>query len=84
MMPALLRDSPNDARCLCRFSADSLDAHVATSDCCVITTKRRKISSRKTPAARSRSQSCPSYEVKAGSPLPHCITRAPQPAAKSP
>ena len=26
MMPALWRDSPNDVRCLCWFSANSLDA----------------------------------------------------------
>jgi hypothetical protein len=50
MMPALLRDSPNYARCLCWFSADSVDARVATSDCCVITTKRLKISLCNTPA----------------------------------
>ena len=27
MIPALWRDSPNDARCLCWFSPDSADAH---------------------------------------------------------
>src|SRR5205814_5699563 len=49
---------------------------VATSDWCSITTKTRKISSCKTPAARSRSQSCSCYEVKGGSLLPRRITRA--------
>jgi hypothetical protein len=84
MTPASLRDSPNYAPCLCGLSADSLDGRVATSDCCVITTKRLKISSCQTPAARSRSQSCPRYEAKWLSPLPRFITRAPEPAAKSP
>jgi hypothetical protein len=84
MMPTSLRDSPNDARCLCWFSADSVDARVARSDCSVITTKRLEISSCKTPAARSRSQSRPRYEAKWVSPLPRFIARAPEPAAKSP
>ena len=84
MIPALLRDSPNDARCLCWFSPDTDDARVASLDCRVITTKRPKISSSKTPAARSRSQSCPGHEARWGSPLPHFISRAPEPAAKSP
>ena len=84
MIPALLRDSPNDARCLCWFSPDSADARVASSDCRVITTKRPKISSCKTPAARSRSQSCPCDEPKWGLPLPHSVSRAPEPAAISP
>jgi hypothetical protein len=35
-----------------------------TPDCWVITTKTLKISSCKNPAARSRSQSPPSYEAK--------------------
>ena len=81
MMPASLHDSPNDARCLCWLSADNLDARAATSDWCGITTKTRKIPSCKTPAARSRSQSCSCYEVKGGSLLPRCITRAPEPTA---
>ena len=84
MMTALVRDSTNYARCLCWFSTDSVDARVATSDCCVITTKRLKISSCKTPAARSPSQSCPRYEPKSVSPLPRFITRASERAAKSP
>jgi hypothetical protein len=45
-------------------SADTVDARVATSDCCAITTKTLKISSCKNPAARSRSQSPPRYEAK--------------------
>jgi hypothetical protein len=84
MMPALLRDSTNDARCLCWFFADSVNDRFIRSDRCIITTKRLKISSRKTPAARSRYQSCPRYETKSASPLSRFITRAPEPAAKSP
>jgi hypothetical protein len=84
MMPALLRDSPNYARCLYWLSADNVGARVATSDCCVITTKRHKISSLKVPAARSHFQSCPCYAAKWLSLLPLFITRTPEPAAKSP
>jgi hypothetical protein len=54
MMPALWHDSPNDVCCLCWFSANGVNARVATSDRRVIRTKTRKISSRKTPAARLR------------------------------
>ena len=84
MMPASSRDSPNDAPCLCWFSADSLDARVATSDCCGIRTKTRKISSCKTPAARLRSPSCPAHEAKWASPPLRSSTRTTEPAAKSP
>jgi hypothetical protein len=84
MMPPLLRHSPNDARCLCWFSADNIDPRLATSDCSMISTKRRKISLCKTLAARSRSQSYPSYEVQADSPLPRSSSRTPEPAPKSP
>src|SRR5208337_3997615 len=64
MRPALLRDSTNDARCLCWFFADSVNDRVVRSDRCIITTKRLKISSCKAPPARSRYQSCPRYETK--------------------
>jgi hypothetical protein len=88
MMPALWHDSPNDVRCLCWFSAGSLDARVATSDDCGITTRTRKILSRKTPAAtaaaRSLSPSCSCYKAKSTAPPPRFITRTPEPAAKSP
>ena len=84
MRPALLRDSTNDARCLCWFFADSVNDRVVRSDRCIITTKRPKISSCKAPPARSRYQSCPRYETKSASPLSRFITRTPEPAAKSP
>jgi hypothetical protein len=84
MMTVLLPDSTNYARCLCWVSADSVNARTATPDCCVITTKTLKISSRKTAAARSRSQSSPRYQPKSLSPLSRFITRALEPAAKSP
>jgi hypothetical protein len=84
MMTVLLPDSTNYARCLCWVSADSVNARTATPDCCVITTKTLKISPRKTAAARSRSQSSPRYQPKSLSPLSRFITRALEPAAKSP
>jgi hypothetical protein len=84
MMTTLLRDSTNYARCLCWFSADSVNPRAATPDGCVITTKTLKISSCKTAAARSRSQSSPRYEPKSLLPLSRFITRALEPAAKSP
>jgi hypothetical protein len=84
MMTTLLRDSTNYARCLCWFSADSVNARAATPDCCVITIKTLKISSRKTAAARLRSQPSPRHQPKSLSPLSRFITRAPEPAAKSP
>jgi hypothetical protein len=84
MMPASLRDSPKDVRCLCSLSADNLDARAATSDRLVIRTKARKISSCKTPAARLRSPSCPIHEAKWTSPPLRSFTRTTEPAAKSP
>jgi hypothetical protein len=84
MMPALWRNSPNDVRCLCRFSPDSIDARVATSDWCGISTKIRKISSCKTHAARLRSPSCSSHEAKCASSPLRSSTRTTEPAAKSP
>jgi hypothetical protein len=84
MMPASLRDSPNDARCLCWFSADSDDARVATSDRRVIRTKRFKISLLKMPAIRSRLTSQSANEAKRAATTPRFRTPAPEPAAKSP
>jgi hypothetical protein len=88
MMPALWHDSPNDVRCLCWFSANSLDARAATSDGRVIMTKTRKISSCKTPAAtpaaRSPSPSGSCHEAKSIAPPSRSFTRTPEPAEKSP
>jgi hypothetical protein len=84
MMPALWHNSPNDVRCLCWFSADSPSPRVATSDWRGISTKTRKISSCKTPAARLRSTSCPTHEANQAPPLLRSSTRTPEPAAKSP
>jgi hypothetical protein len=84
MMPASLRDSTNDVRCLRWFSADSLDARLAASDWRLIRIKRPKISSCKTPAARLRSRSCPTHETKWAAPPLRSITRTPDHAANSP
>jgi hypothetical protein len=84
MMPASLRDSPKDARCLCRSSTDSDDARVNTSDCCVIRTKRLKISLLKMSAIRSRLTSQSANEAKRAATPPRFRTPTPEPAAKSP
>ena len=84
MMPALWHDSPNDVCCLCWFSANGVNARVATSDWRVIRTKTRKISSCKTPAAGLRFPSCPTHEAKWASPPLRSFTRTTEPAAKSP
>ena len=84
MMPASLRDSPNHARCLCWFSADSVDARVNTSDFCVIRTKRPKISLLKMPAIRSHLTSQSDNEAKRAATTPRFRTPTPEPAAKSP
>jgi hypothetical protein len=65
-------------------SADSVDARVATSDCCVITTKTPQISSCKTPGCSFTLPIIPTLRGKIRFLLPRFITRAPEPAAKSP
>jgi hypothetical protein len=53
MMPTPFLDIRSNTHRLYWLSADSADACLATPDCCAITTKRHKISSLKTPDARS-------------------------------
>jgi hypothetical protein len=84
MMPALLLDPRNSAHHPCWLSADSTDAYVATPDCSAIRTQRRKFSSEKMLAARSRHRSCSCYQaIPTAPPLPF-KTHALEPAAKSP
>src|SRR5204863_4627835 len=59
MMTTPLSNTCNRLHHLYRLLADSADARVASSDWCGIRTKTRKISSCKTPAARSRSPIMP-------------------------
>jgi hypothetical protein len=84
MMPASLRDRSNHAHRLCWFSADSDDARVASSNCCVITAKSLKISLLKMPAEGSRLNSQPANEAQQAATPPRSRTPTPQPAAKSP
>ena len=80
MMTTPLSNTYNRLHHLCRLLADSADARVASLDCCSIRTETRKISSRKTSAARSRS----SHDAKWTSlPLRSSI-RTTEPATKSP
>jgi hypothetical protein len=83
MMPALWRDSPNDVRCLCWFSADNPEARAATSDRRVVRTKTRKISSHKTPAAFVLPV-MPNPRGQMGRSAAPSFTRTREPAAKSP
>jgi hypothetical protein len=53
MMPAPVLDTQSNTHRLRWLLPDSATACLATPDCCAITTKRHKISSLKTPAARS-------------------------------
>jgi hypothetical protein len=80
MKTALLRDSTNCAPA----SADSVDARVATSDCCVITTNTLTISSCKTPGCSFTLPTIPTLRGKIGFLLLRFFTRAPEHAAKSP
>jgi hypothetical protein len=84
MMPARPLDTRSNAHRLCWLLAYSADARIATPDCRVITTKRPKISSLKTPAARSRLISQSDNEAKRVSLPLHFFTRTPELAAKSP
>jgi hypothetical protein len=84
MMPALLLDPRNSSHHPCWLSADRADACVITPDCSAIRTQRRKFSSEKMLAARSRHRSCScGHEILTALPLPF-KTHAPEPAAKSP
>jgi hypothetical protein len=84
MMPTPFLDMRSNTHRLCRLLADSADACLATPDCCAITTKRHKISSLKTPAARSCFNLRPANEAKRASLPLRVITCAPEPVAKSP
>ena len=68
----------------CWLSAHSADARAATPVARAITTKKTATSLRKTHAARSRPQSCSCREEKRVPEPPRFITRAPEPATKSP
>jgi hypothetical protein len=84
MMPMPVLDTPCNTHRLRWLLADSADARHATPDCCPIATNRHKISSLKTPAARSSFNLPSAYEAKPISLSLRPIAGAPEPVAKSP
>jgi hypothetical protein len=84
MMPTPVLDTHGNTLRLCRLLPDSAAACLATPDCCAITTKRHKISSLKTPAARSCFNLGSAYVVKPLSLPLRVIAGAPELVAKSP
>jgi hypothetical protein len=84
MMPTPFLDTRSNTHRLCWLLADNADACLAMPDCCAITTKRHKISSLNTPAARSCFNLRSANEAKPVS-LPLRVNAcAPEPVAKSP
>ena len=84
MMPMPILDTHRNTHRLCWLSPDSAAVCLATPDCCAITPKRHKISSLKTPAARS-CFNLRSADLAKRVPLPlRVITGAPELVAKSP
>ena len=84
MMPAPVLDTHGNTHRLCWLLPDSAPAGLATLDCCATTTKRYKISSLKTPAARSCFNLRSAYVAKRVSLPLRVITGAPELVAKSP
>jgi hypothetical protein len=83
MMPTSVLDTHGNTH-LCWLLPDSAAACLAMPDCCSITTKKHKISSLKTPAARSSFNLRSAGLAKRVSLPLQVITRAPELAAKSP
>jgi hypothetical protein len=84
MMPMPVLDTHGNTYRLCWLLPDSAAACLATPDCCAITTKRHKISSLKTPAARSCFNLRSAYVAKRVSLPLRVIAGAPERVAKSP
>ena len=84
MMPTPVPDTHGNTHRLCWLLPDSAAACLATPDSCAITTKKHKISSLKTPAARSCSNLRSAYVAKQVSLPLRAITAAPELVAKSP
>jgi hypothetical protein len=84
MMPMPVLDTHGNTHRLCWLLPDSAAACLATPDCCAITPKRYKISSLKTPAARSCFNLRSADVAKRVSLPPRLIPDAPELVAKSP
>jgi hypothetical protein len=84
MMPTPVLDTHSNTHRLCRLLPDSAAACLATPDCCAITPKTHKISSLKTPTARSCFNLRSAYAAKRTSLPLRLITGAPELVAKSP
>jgi hypothetical protein len=84
MMPAPVLDTQSNTHRLRGLLPDSATACLAMPDCCAITTKRRKISSLKAPAARSCFNLRSAYAANRVSLPLRVITGAPELVAKSP
>lgn len=84
MMPTPVLDTHGNTHPLSRLLPDSAAACLATPDCCAITTKKHKISSFKTPAARSCFNLGSAYVLKSLSLPLRVIAAAPERVAKSP
>ena len=84
MRPTPVLDTHGNTHRLCWLLPDSTAACLATPDCCAITTKKHKISSLKTPIARSCFNLCSAYQAKRVSLPSRAITGTPEPVAKSP
>ena len=84
MMPTPVLDTHRNTRRLRWLLPDSAAACLATPNCCAITTKKHKISSFKTPAARSCFNLRSTYVAERVSLTLRVITGAPELVAKSP
>ena len=84
MMPTPVLDTHGNTHRLCRLLPDRAAACLATPDCCAITTKKRKVSSLKTPAAQSCFNLRSAYVATRVSLPLRLITGAPALVAKSP
>ena len=84
MMPTPVLDTHGNTHRLCWLLPDSAAACLATPDWCAITTKKHKISSFKTPAARSYFNPRSAYVANRGSLPLRVIPAAPELVAKSP
>jgi hypothetical protein len=84
MTPTPVLDTHRNTPRLCWLLPDSAATCLATPDCCAIATKRHKISSLKTPAARSCANLASAYAAKRVSLPLRVVTGALQLVAKSP
>lgn len=84
MRPTPVLDTHGNTHRRCWLLPNSAAACLTTPDCCAITIKRHKISSLKTPAARSCFNLHSTYPAKRVSLPLRVITGAPELVAKSP